>query len=89
VYFTGHASALRRLVFSLAEHEDNVTRKRFGIGQDMGSYGLPGEASERGDIYLPRMLSSADWSEGLTLAWLTKTMREQGIVLQAEERING
>lgn len=88
-YFTGHASALRRVMFSVAEHENDAVRRHFGIGTDMGGYGIPGEATERGDIYLPRMLSTADWSEGLTIAWLTKTMREQGIVLQAEELING
>lgn len=83
-FFTAHASSLRRLFFALAEHEPDDIRGRFGMGKDKGGYGIPGVATDQGDIYLDRMLSTTDWSEGLTLAWLRKALLVQGIVLESE-----
>lgn len=80
-FFLGHAASLRRLFFSLMEHEDDATRQRFGVGR---SYGLPGEATDQGDIYLGRILSTTDWSDELTLAWLKKALADQGISLETE-----
>lgn len=81
-FFTAHAASLRRLFFALAEHEPEPVRARFGMGKDKGGYGIPGVASDQGDIYLDRLLSSTDWSENLTLMWLRKALAGQGIVLE-------
>ena len=81
-FFLAHRSSLRRLFFSVAEHQPDSVRRLFGIGQDFGSYGLPGTASDRGDVYLDRILSAADWSDALTMAWLKKTLIEQGIKIE-------
>lgn len=82
-YLTGHASSLRRLMFAVGEHEPDTVRKHFGLGRDMGSP-LPADVTDRGDIYLGRMMSPTDWGESVTTAWLKKTLKEQGIVLTTE-----
>lgn len=80
-FMLAHPSALRRLVFAAMEHETQPIRRKFGIGRNYGGYGLPAECGEKGDIYLGRVISNADWSEALTMAWLTKILSDQGLVV--------
>jgi len=80
-FMLGHPAMLRRIIFSVQEHEDDATRKRFGIGLENGMYGLPGEASDQGEIYVGRILTPTEWSDALTMAWLRKTLSAQGIKL--------
>ena len=81
-FFLAHPSTPRRLLFSIVEHEPDATRALFGFGRDKGNYGLPSETDERGHIYLGRIASNTDWSEALTIAWLKKTLSDQGLVLR-------
>lgn len=83
-FWFAHPSALRRLMLSVSETEPDGVRRKFGLGRDMGRYGIPGSATDQGDIYLDRILSATDWSEDLTFAWLKKTLIEQGIVLETK-----
>lgn len=80
-FFMAHPSALRRLALSLMEHEDDATRQQFRIGR-AGRYGYPAETDKRGHIYIGRIVSPTDWSEALTIAWLKKTLTDQGLKLR-------
>lgn len=84
-YFLGHASALRRIMFAIREHEDDATRAQFGLGADKGGYGIPAESPNQGDLYLGRILTTTDWSEDLTFAWLRKTLTEQGLIIEVKQ----
>lgn len=82
-YMLGHASAFRRLMFSLMEHEDDDIRKTFGLGRDTkGGYGFPGTTDDRGDLYLDKITSDVDWTPELTMLWLKRNLVEQGIKLE-------
>ena len=81
-FLLGHASTLRRLMWSTVEHEPDATRARFGFGKDYGGYGLPAESENKGDIYIGRILSASDWSDKFAMAWITKTLSDQGIILK-------
>lgn len=81
-FMLGHVATLRRLFWAAQEHEDDKVRRKFGIGRDMGCYGMPGEASDKGDIYVGRILTAADWDEDFTFAWLESTLIKQGIALE-------
>lgn len=88
-FFMAHGSALRRIMFSVVEHESTTIRESFRIGRDQGGgYGYPGQSSDQGDIYLDRILSAVDWSEELTLAWLKLNLQRQGITLEEEHNAN-
>lgn len=81
-FLLGHVATLRRIFWAVQEHETDDVRRQFGIGRDMGNYGLPGEASNKGDIYVGRILSQNDWEEDFTFAWLEATLIKQGIALE-------
>lgn len=81
-FMLGHPSALRRLMWSACEHEPDNVRKTFGFGKDCGSYGIPAESDDQGDIYIGRMLSPVDWSPGFALNWLRAGLEKQGMTLK-------
>lgn len=81
-FLLGHRSSCRRLMFAIEEHDSDDVRRQFGIGRDMGGYGIPCAAEDKGDVYLDRILSASDWHESLTLAWLKKTLINQGLNLE-------
>ena len=84
-YFVGHESTLRRLFWSVQEHEPLAERMKYGIGFDTrGSYGFPGEASDKGELYIGRLISPRDWDEAFTMAWLQATLKRHGIVLESK-----
>lgn len=79
-YWAMHPTALRRLVFSVWEHEDERTRKHFGFG---GSYGIPTrvpQADRDMDEYAPARANEVE-------AWVAEVLqRRVGITLKREER---
>lgn len=79
-FLTAHPASLRRLMFALEEHEDEPTRRMFGIASR--GYGLPAETQDQGRVYLGRVLSNTDWSEAVVMAWLRKTLTENGLTLR-------
>jgi hypothetical protein len=80
-FLLGHPSALRRLFFATEEHEDMATRQTFGISRGRG-YGIPAQSTYQGDVYIPAIESSSEWSEGFTLAWLRKQLVGFGLNLK-------
>lgn len=86
-FFMAHPSALRRIGMAIMEHENEDMRSHYGIGIDKGGYGLPCSSSYRGDIYLDKIITTADWSEAFTIAWLKKSLAAQGISLSAEKSV--
>jgi hypothetical protein len=80
-FLLGHPSALRRLFFATQEHEDTPTRAAYGISRGRG-YGIPAQSTYRGDVYIPAIESSSEWSEGFTLAWLRKQLVGFGLNLK-------
>lgn len=81
-FFLGHPSTVRRLMFAVMEHEPDNIRKVYGIGRDMGGYGLPSDVNEHGDVYIPPMRTSSDWSEDFAIYWLKQQLAKAGIALK-------
>lgn len=81
-YFLGHPSSVRRIIFAAMEQEPIGHRMRWGIGRDMGGYGLPATSDWQGDLYIDRILTANDWGEDFAIAWLKNQLIKQGINLK-------
>lgn len=72
-YAVCHPSMLRRIVFSLMEHEKPGIRKSFGVGS---GYGRPDDLRGECDIYVPRLTDNLFDSDEGALVWLKDKLKE-------------
>lgn len=83
-FAVAHPAMFRRLGFSVMEKSALPVQRMLGVGS---GYGSPGDAQDRGDIYLPKMYwGGSEWtSPGAAEAWVLAELKRQGVNLGEEE----